>query len=162
VTSPSCVLSDKPLASTFIVGLDYLEMPWLANTALRSPCRIAARKVVTSVPKFNSSIAHHKAYLTSLYCPRSRLNIFNRPYQDLAPKTTPSGNAQKPLQIPKDLVGEVENVTNAEQRIRDWKIIRKLMVHVWPRNDWRTRGTVLFGFGLLIGGKVFVQLTSSN
>jgi hypothetical protein len=149
-------LSDK-LGGNCHRGLDYLDMSWLANTALRSPCRMAARKVVPSVPKFNSSIAHHKPYyLTSLYCPRSRLNIFNRPYQDLAPKTTSSGNARQPSQLPKDLVGEVENLTNAEQRIRDWSIIRKLMVHVWPRHDWRTRGTVLFGFGLLIGGKVFV------
>ena len=28
------------------------------------------------------------------------------------------------------------------------------MHHVWPRDDWNTRGRVLLGFGLLIAGKV--------
>jgi hypothetical protein len=55
---------------------------------------------------------------------------------------------------PKDLVGGAEHVTQAEQRKSDWKIIKRLMVHVWPKDDWKTRGTVLFGFGLLVGGKV--------
>jgi hypothetical protein len=42
----------------------------------------------------------------------------------------------------------------AEQRKSDWRIVKKLMGHVWPRGDWKTKGTVLFGFGLLVGGKV--------
>ena len=41
-----------------------------------------------------------------------------------------------------------------EQRKIDLGIIRRLMVNVWPKNDWKTRGTVLLGFALLIGGKV--------
>jgi hypothetical protein len=28
------------------------------------------------------------------------------------------------------------------------------MGNVWPRNDWNTRGRVLFGLALLVGGKV--------
>lgn len=44
--------------------------------------------------------------------------------------------------------------TAKEQRKIDLGIIKRLMVNVWPKNDWKTRGTVLLGFGLLIGGKV--------
>lgn len=29
------------------------------------------------------------------------------------------------------------------------------MSHVWPKNDWGTRGRVVLGFGLLIAGKVW-------
>lgn len=48
--------------------------------------------------------------------------------------------------------------TRAEQRRSDWGIIKRLLGNVWPRNDWKTRGTVLFGFGLLVSGKVRVYL----
>ncbi|KAF9463913.1 P-loop containing nucleoside triphosphate hydrolase protein [Collybia nuda] len=44
--------------------------------------------------------------------------------------------------------------TAKEQRESDWGIITKLLVNVWPKNDWKTRGTVLLGFALLISGKV--------
>lgn len=44
--------------------------------------------------------------------------------------------------------------TKSEQRRTDWTIISKLLENVWPRNDWKTRGTVIFGFVLLISGKV--------
>lgn len=44
--------------------------------------------------------------------------------------------------------------TNAQQRQTDWGIIKRLMSNVWPRNDWKTRLTVLGGFGLLVSAKV--------
>ncbi|KAG2107598.1 P-loop containing nucleoside triphosphate hydrolase protein [Suillus cothurnatus] len=33
-------------------------------------------------------------------------------------------------------------------------IVKRLMSHVWPKDDWGTRGRVVLGFGLLIAGKV--------
>ena len=45
-------------------------------------------------------------------------------------------------------------ISNAEQRRRDWAIVRRLAVHIWPKNDWGTRGRVVLGVGLLISGKV--------
>ena len=45
-------------------------------------------------------------------------------------------------------------VSNAEQRRRDWAIVRRLAVHIWPKNDWGTRGRVVLGVGLLVSGKV--------
>ncbi|KAI9434344.1 P-loop containing nucleoside triphosphate hydrolase protein [Lactarius indigo] len=45
-------------------------------------------------------------------------------------------------------------VSNAEQRRRDWAIVRRLAVHIWPKNDWGTRGRVVLGVGLLVGGKL--------
>jgi ABC transporter ATM len=46
------------------------------------------------------------------------------------------------------------SISNAEQRRRDWAIVRRLAVHIWPKNDWGTRGRVVLGVGLLISGKV--------
>ncbi|KAJ7168631.1 iron-sulfur clusters transporter ATM1 [Mycena filopes] len=55
---------------------------------------------------------------------------------------------------PKPLTGEPENVTAQQQRRTDWRIVKTLVKHVWPKNDWKTRGTVVFGFGLLISSKL--------
>lgn len=51
-------------------------------------------------------------------------------------------------------------ISNAEQRRRDWAIVRRLLVHIWPKDDWETRGRVVLGVGLLISGKV--RLLSSR
>ncbi|KAH9080663.1 P-loop containing nucleoside triphosphate hydrolase protein [Lactarius deliciosus] len=45
-------------------------------------------------------------------------------------------------------------VSNAVQRRRDWAIVRRLAVHIWPKNDWGTRGRVVLGVGLLVSGKL--------
>jgi len=44
--------------------------------------------------------------------------------------------------------------TQAEQRRSDWSIIKRLMINVWPKNDWKTRWTVILGFALLVSAKV--------
>ncbi|TFK69930.1 iron-sulfur clusters transporter ATM1 [Pluteus cervinus] len=59
--------------------------------------------------------------------------------------TTPNASAKPP---------EDAEPTKAEQRRTDWIIISKLLENVWPKGDWRTRGTVVLGFALLISGKV--------
>lgn len=46
--------------------------------------------------------------------------------------------------------------TQSEQRKSDWSITKRLLVNVWPKNDWKTRWIVLFGFGLLVSSKVSV------
>lgn len=47
-----------------------------------------------------------------------------------------------------------EVVSQADQRKKDWKIVKKLLSNVWPKDDWWTRGRVIVGFSLLICGKV--------
>lgn len=44
--------------------------------------------------------------------------------------------------------------TAKDQRRKDWLVVRKLIGNVWPKHDWNTRFRVVFGFALLIGGKV--------
>ena len=57
----------------------------------------------------------------------------------------------------KDLGAETQ-LSQSEQRRKDWAIIKRLMVNVWPPGDWSVRSRVLLGFGLLVAGKV----TTSN
>ncbi|KAL5486205.1 ATM1 [Sanghuangporus weigelae] len=51
-------------------------------------------------------------------------------------------------------LGSEQHLTNAEQRRKDWAIIKRLLVHIWPPGDWNVRSRVLLGFALLISGKV--------
>lgn len=101
--------------------------------------------------------------------------IFCRRYQHLAqnqqdPKI-PQSKVQAPAPTPtstpspsptsspsprdrQDLTANATQISAGEQRKRDWSIVRKLAVNVWPKDDWGTRGRVLLGVGLLVAGKV--------
>jgi len=69
------------------------------------------------------------------------------------PQSTPPPS---PATSPKEAtpVAPKAVISNAEQRRRDWAIVRRLAVHIWPKNDWGTRGRVILGVGLLVSGKV--------
>lgn len=71
--------------------------------------------------------------------------------------STPTSSEVKKDEAPKTAktVGaDDKHLTPAEQRRKDWAIIKRLVVNIWPANDWKTRGRVLFGLCLLVGGKV--------
>ncbi|KAE9390492.1 P-loop containing nucleoside triphosphate hydrolase protein [Gymnopus androsaceus JB14] len=72
-------------------------------------------------------------------------NAFENP-----PKSKPQTN---PPSVPTSNPPE-PTITAAQERRSNWKIIKSLMVNVWPKNDWKTRRTVILGFGFLITGKV--------
>ncbi|KAI0649493.1 P-loop containing nucleoside triphosphate hydrolase protein [Trametes meyenii] len=104
-----------------------------------------------------------RAFVTSSSRPRPRFasnrdgKPWTRHYQHLAqqpqkPEVVPS---QSPTPKPKqDLGGDAVHISQSEQRKRDWNIVRKLAENLWPKGDWKTRGRVLFGLGLLVGGKL--------
>ncbi|KAI0028421.1 P-loop containing nucleoside triphosphate hydrolase protein [Vararia minispora EC-137] len=74
-----------------------------------------------------------------------------KPTETDKPKKPPSPSSSPPS-IP-DLVPD-EDVSRAEQRRRDWRIVRQLARHIWPRNDLGTKVRVVAGVGLLVAGKV--------
>ncbi|KAF5389039.1 hypothetical protein D9757_004956 [Collybiopsis confluens] len=83
----------------------------------------------------------------------ARLNIGCRLYQNqAAPQPKPERSPQPNPSGPNSL--EPAQLTAAQERKSNWKIIRSLMSNVWPKNDWKTRGTVILGFAFLISGKV--------
>jgi len=69
----------------------------------------------------------------------------------LSSKTSPSSPKKG-----NDFATKDDIPTRSEQRRSDWVITKRLLVHVWPKNNWKTRWTVLLGFGLLISSKVGV------
>ncbi|KAK1231551.1 Iron-sulfur clusters transporter atm1, mitochondrial [Marasmius sp. AFHP31] len=53
-----------------------------------------------------------------------------------------------------DILSEAAPLTQAQERRNNWTVVKRLMANVWPKNDWKTRGTVVLGFFLLFGGKL--------
>jgi hypothetical protein len=52
---------------------------------------------------------------------------------------------------------EPGNLPPAEQRLKDWQIIKRLLVNIWPAGDWGVRGRVVAGMGLLVSAKVILS-----
>ena len=72
------------------------------------------------------------------------------------PTPTPLSSKPSPLKKDSDFVTKGDIPTLAEQRKSDWGITKRLLVNVWPKNDWKTRWIVLLGFGLLVSSKVSI------
>lgn len=70
------------------------------------------------------------------------------------PQSSTSAAAAGVNESPQPTPTSKATISNAEQRRRDWSIVRRLLVHIWPKDDWTTRGRVVLGVGLLICGKV--------
>ena len=86
--------------------------------------------------------------------------IGQRTYQHLSPQppSSPSAHgsgAPAPDTTPNPPAKRIQrDVSVREQRRKDWAIIKRLLIHIWPPNDWSVRGRVVFGMGLLVLGKV--------
>jgi ABC transporter ATM len=72
----------------------------------------------------------------------------------LSPPTPQLSSKPSPLKKDSDFATKGDIPTLAEQRRSDWGITKRLLVNVWPKNDWKTRWIVLLGFGLLVSSKV--------
>lgn len=109
------------------------------HSTLASVCRRAAFSRVSP----NATLQRQ-----SLLC----LHRFHPP-----PSTTPLALQFSTSARPRNQHGP-ERVTAKEQRRKDWMVVRKLIGNVWPKDDWNTRVRVVFGFALLISGKVPLPL----
>ena len=72
------------------------------------------------------------------------------------PTPTPLSSKSSPPKKNSDFATKGDIPTLAEQRRSDWGITKRLLVNVWPKNDWKTRWIVILGFGLLVSSKVRV------
>ncbi|KAF9053910.1 P-loop containing nucleoside triphosphate hydrolase protein [Hymenopellis radicata] len=100
-----------------------------------------------------SRVAVSTARFSVACTPRPRFRLSNHRSLVQQWRTFQSVANQKPEPKAKPKPAEAEP-TVAEQRRTDWGIVKRLMDNVWPKNDWKTRGTVILGFGLLISGKL--------
>lgn len=87
--------------------------------------------------------------------------LHSRPFGHLAGKQEKDGEKKdapaSPPTSPKNTARDLGNerqLTVAEQRKKDWNIIKKLLINIWPPGDWNVKSRVVMGFALLVGGKV--------
>ncbi|KAI0715771.1 P-loop containing nucleoside triphosphate hydrolase protein [Cerioporus squamosus] len=107
------------------------------------------------------SSATPRIAVSSAYRSHRRLfqHLAQQPQKAESSAPVSPSQASQPPAVPKappkqDLGGDTVHVTVKEQRRRDWNIVRKLAENLWPKDDWKTRGRVVLGFGLLISGKL--------
>ncbi|KAH8092605.1 P-loop containing nucleoside triphosphate hydrolase protein [Cristinia sonorae] len=120
-------------------------------------CRAQLYTIARSVAVRTSIRVHPVLRSVIPASPLSSPVVTPRYYQQLAsiPPPKPSDTAKPKLQEKQNhKLGEEGHVTQAEQRRKDWDIIRTLAKNLWPKDDWSTRGRILFGVGLLVTGKL--------
>jgi ATP-binding cassette subfamily B (MDR/TAP) protein 7 len=55
----------------------------------------------------------------------------------------------------KELVtDDASKVSEKEQSLTDWNIIKRLAVNIWPKGEWEIKVRVAGALGLLVAGKV--------
>lgn len=95
------------------------------------------------------------AFQTSLILSRRRYQHLSRNPPPPATPPSPKKGGSAPRAPPNSPTTPAEReLSTSEQRRNDWAIIKRLLVHIWPKNDWGVRRRVVFGLGLLIVGKV--------
>jgi ATP-binding cassette subfamily B (MDR/TAP) protein 7 len=45
-------------------------------------------------------------------------------------------------------------VSDKQQSLTDWKIIKRLASNIWPKGEWEIKARVVGALGLLVAGKV--------
>ncbi|KAH9063606.1 P-loop containing nucleoside triphosphate hydrolase protein [Lactarius vividus] len=132
--------------------------------ALRSAAAFRNVRVPRAHVTFSQRSAHSQAWNRAAVHPGPHSNFYLRPrpvppnsrgFRQLTQqeKSVPQSTTTT---APKEVTPASPKtaISNAEQRRRDWAIVRRLAVHIWPKNDWGTRGRVVLGVGLLVSGKL--------
>ncbi|KAF8072208.1 P-loop containing nucleoside triphosphate hydrolase protein [Lyophyllum atratum] len=127
---------------------------------LGTPVALCSRQGIRGIHILRSS-SRQDLNVASYVRRKSELDNFftssRRAFQHLAPKPEPTQSDSRSSSLDtagKKVSDKSDDPTATEQRKSDWGIIKRLLVNVWPKDDWKTRGTVILGFALLVGGKV--------
>ncbi|PFH48386.1 hypothetical protein AMATHDRAFT_42317 [Amanita thiersii Skay4041] len=141
-SSPSLRPSSSPLPETLI-----RTRPSVINIPSR-----------TRISPSSFGLVHHYRNLASGGGDSSSTTTTSTTTQSTSPVSNalPKPKSTNPASttISKSATAVEVEPTAAQQRQTDWRIAKRLLENVWPRGDWKTRGTVLFSFTLLIGAKV--------
>lgn len=72
-----------------------------------------------------------------------------QPNQKPASKQAAKDSGNDPLQL-----SAIEDKSIKEQRETDWRIVKRLIGHIWPKGETGAKTRVVLALGLLIGGKL--------
>ena len=150
---------------TSFVCRQCLARPFKAAATLTSLSRNLGTRAVSrpSLSHSEFSVFRHRASYSPIFRVSSRYfqHLAQQPQKEDPPTAQPPRSPPQPSSTPsiqpaakQDLGGDAIHISQSEQRKRDWNIVKKLAENLWPKDDWKTRGRVVFGLGLLVGGKV--------
>ena len=74
--------------------------------------------------------------------------------QETNTQKAPPATSKPATAGPQDLGGDTVHKTQAEQRKADWRIVKNLIRHLWPKDDWSVKARLIVALSLLVGGKV--------
>ena len=115
--------------------------------------------------------SHRSSFITpGAYAVKRPLGVQTRYFQHLSqqqqqpqpPSTESKPTPPKQPATAKKASNDAVHITVAEQRRRDWNIIKRLSGNLWPKGDWSTRSRVVLGVGLLISAKVCMRNMSGR
>jgi hypothetical protein len=115
--------------------------PLLSSTPLPSSRILLALQLR---PYQHLARLHDNAQAASVTTRKQETNIQKAPSATIKPATAG----------PQDLGGDTVHKTQAEQRKADWRIVRNLIRHLWPKDDWSVKARLIVALSLLVGGKV--------
>jgi ATP-binding cassette, subfamily B (MDR/TAP), member 7 len=142
------------MTSILLVRWSYLSRKSTRSFIPNCPSQVQ-RAIHTSLPR--------SPFRSSRILPRREYqNLSQGPHSSSQPSSSPTSQSRigkppsaPPNSPPPPTTPAERELSTREQRRNDWAIIKRLLVHIWPRNDWGVRGRVVFGVGLLIAGKVW-------
>ncbi|CAE6526728.1 unnamed protein product [Rhizoctonia solani] len=104
--------------------------------------------------RLQASFHPSRARLSSLQPVRfSNLGCIQRSFRTCSSVRVPT-TPTTPTKPPPAAGETVVHISQAEQRRVDWEIVRRLIVNVWPKNEWTIRARVVLALSLLLAGKV--------
>ena len=147
---------------------DSFHVHSLLSSAIRcfhegSPARPSGRSIASHANGF-ARPATHRSWSTP---------VQKRTYRQMSTqedKTTQSSTV-KPVPTPvksssevaKELVtDDASKVSDKQQSLTDWKIIKRLASNIWPKGEWEIKTRVVGALGLLVAGKVGSLLQASD
>lgn len=130
-------LYSKPTRRSLSKVLSF-PSPALARTHLRCPAPLLSRSM---------------AQVADPPVPPPQPQAPVSPPTPLPPSPPKVTKPDKPI-APKEPSAEpVVHLTVAEQRKADWRIVKKLVGHLWPAGKWGVKGRVILALSLLLAGK---------
>ncbi|CAO1627657.1 unnamed protein product [Sympodiomycopsis kandeliae] len=141
--------SSRPIPAAF-TRCNRITIP---RTPSSSSSSSSSSRLLQQTQSHKQSIRHYQHYAQkdNPQPPQSATNAASAA-KKAAPKAAPNTAAntgEDPLNL-----SSSSNKTAAQQRDIDWKIVKRLITHIWPKGETGAKTRVVLALALLVGGKL--------
>lgn len=143
-----------------VLGPRFLSIAGLDRTCLKYH-RQGSALVASRIAGLKTSSRHTYRHLANPDSPNAHIQKSTRPASSQpSSSTTATTNVAKPPSTAPVALNDAQKVSDREQRLTDWAIVRKLARNIWPSGPGSTeiKIRVVGALGLLVAGKVSSNL----